>query len=123
MRIGFRRHPTLGWTAVAILTAAIWAPALAQDASGPLDNLLERLQIKAPPSSPPADFVTASRPKEAPGFIPVGRTHPARTTKVMSPAEVAAAEAELDAARERQQRRAGRTPAAVPLKAPKNTAR
>ena len=102
--------------------AATAAPAAAQEASGPIDGLLEKLQIKAPPV-PTSDFVTASRPKQSPGFIPVGRTHPPRATRVMSQAEVAAAEADLDALRERQQRRAGKTPPAVPLKGPKNTAR
>lgn len=121
MRIGFSR-PVLRRTALALLMAAAGAPALAQDASGPIDSMLERLQIKAPPS-PQSDFVTASRPRQDPGFIPVGQPHPTRATKVMSPAEVAAAEADLDAARERQQRRAGRTPPAVPLKTPKITPR
>lgn len=122
MRIGFSRGPVLRRTALAAAMAAASPAALAQDASGPMDSLLERLQIKAPPG-PDSAFVTASRPKQDPGFIPVGRTHPARATRVMSPAEVAATEADLDGARERQQRRAGRTPPAVPLKTPKNTPR
>lgn len=122
MRTVFSRRRGLGRIALAALVAAACAPAAAQDAAGPMDSLLERLQIKAPPT-PQSDFVTASRPRQDPGFIPVGRAHPVRATKVMSPAEVAAAEAELDAARERQQRRAGRTPHAVPLKTPKNTSR
>ncbi len=122
MRIGCNSRPALGRIALAVLVAMACAPAAAQEAAGPMDGLLERLQIKAPPT-PRSDFVTASRPRQDPGFIPVGRTHPPRATKVMSPAEVAAAEAELDTARERQQRRAGRTPPAVPLKTPKNTPR
>lgn len=119
MRISFSR-PVLSRTALALGMAAASAPSLAQDAAGPIDSLLERLQIKAPPV-PQSDFVTASRPRQDAGFLPVGRTHPSRATRVMTPAEVAAAEADLDAVRERQQRRAGRTPPAVPLKTPKNT--
>lgn len=121
MRIDFSRT-ALRSSLVALLVTAAWGSVAAQEASGPFDDLLERLQIKAPPV-PTSDFVTASRPKQDTGFIPVGRPHPARATRVMSQAEVAAAEAQLDAARENQQRRAGQVPPAVPLKAPKKTVR
>ena len=98
----------------ALLVLLAIVPAFAQQ-PGPVDGLLERLQIK-PTLAPAPDFVERSRSAKPQAFQPVHQTHPDRATKVMTPAEVAAAEADLDATRERVQRRGGVKPASVPLK-------
>ena len=89
-------------------------PAAAQSA-GTVDRLLETLQLKAH-LAPAAPFVTDRSGQTGGGFIPACRTGAARAARPMTPAELATATADLDAARERQQRRAGRVPAAVPDK-------
>ena len=100
-----------------VACARAQTPAPTTDAPGPgFDDVLRSLNLKARESKTP-DFVVKSRP--APGsmqFIPVGTPHPRRAVKVLTPAEVTATEAELDAARTQQQRRAGLKPQPVPEK-------
>ncbi len=110
------------------LTVAMVAPAasvVAQSApvpdapvgAGSFDGILRALDLKAKPAPRP-DFVERSRPDDdGINYMPVGAEHPARTTKTLTPAEVAAATADLDRARMAQQRRAGVKPVPVPLKA------
>lgn len=121
-----RGGPRAAFGLLALVGSVLWGAlfafnASAQDASGPIDGLMEDLHLKAH-VAPAPDFVTRSRPSAPADFIPVGTPHPARSTRVMTPAEVTAAEADLDTAREQQQRRAGRRPAAVPLKKPAGAA-
>ena len=86
----------------------------AQD--GSFDGVLRALKLKSDAAPAPA-FVTRSRPDAGKlDYIPVGRQHPERTDKVLSPAEVSALTADLDASREKQQRKAGLRPARVPDK-------
>lgn len=112
--------------ALGLALALLATPLAAQTApqgESPYDTLLEKLDLKAK-IAPAPDFVVKSRP--APGttrFIPVGTPHPDRPVKVMTPAEVAATTADLDASRMGQQRRAGVKPLPVPLKLPKGAAK
>ena len=79
--------------------------AYAQDSGldHPIDSTLEFLDLKAKPSGSSPDFVEASRPKPgATEFMAVGTQHATRPLKVKTPAEIKAAEAELDAARDAQ---------------------
>ena len=110
---------------VAIALALVATPLRAQTAApgeSAYDTLLEKLDLKAK-LAPAPDFVVKSRPAVgSTRFIPVGTPHPDRPVKVMTPAEVAATTADLDAARMGQQRRAGVKPLPVPLKPPKAAA-
>lgn len=110
-----------GLIVIAVTTLPFTASAQ-QAPDGSLEGLLETVHLKAK-LAPAAGFVTTSRPAKGGDFIPVGTPHPDRAVKVMSPAEVLAAEADLDASRERQQRRAGRRPPSVPLKPTKGAAK
>ena len=96
--------------------------AWAQTAPSATDGALEALHLKAR-LAPAPDFVVKSRrPAAETDYIPVGRAHNEPPLKTLSPAEVAATEADLDAAREAQRRRAGLKPSPVPLKPPKASA-
>ena len=75
----------------------------------PIDRVLKALDLKTDVVQPP-DFVQASRPKTEGDFVPVGAQHPTRTIKVKSVAELKAMENELDAARIRHDKIAGRKP-------------
>ncbi len=103
-----------------LLALASAAPAAAQtsgggaDASGSFDGLLRAFDLKAKPVEAP-DFVRQSRPATT-DFIPVGRQHPDRPVKVMTPEEVEATTRDLDRARVAQQQRAGVKSPPVPLK-------
>jgi hypothetical protein len=108
--------------ALALLAAR--APVEAQQAVDPtpgqpqgasFDGILRALDLK-PKVAPAPDFVRSSRPADGGSFIPIGRSHPERTDKVMTPAEIQATTAALDSARVAQQSRAGVKPPAVPLK-------
>ena len=102
----------------AVCQAGAQAPDPARGATqgGSFDGILRALDLK-PTMAPTPGFVRASRPATGSGdYIPVGRLHPERTDKVMTPAEVAATTASLDGTRVAQQRRAGVKPVAVPLK-------
>jgi hypothetical protein len=75
----------------------------------PINSVLEMLDLKTKVGAAP-DFVEASRPKDGKtDYLSVGAKRPQRALKVKSAAEVKAAEAELDAARDAQV--AGRRPA------------
>lgn len=111
------------WGATLGLALTLLATPLRAQTTAPgesaYDILLEKLDLKAK-VAPAPDFVVRSRPAAgSTRFIPVGTQHPARPVKVMTPAEVAATTAELDASRMGQQRRAGIKPLPVPLKSPK----
>jgi hypothetical protein len=98
--------------------------ALAQTPPGTADNsfdtMLRAAGLKAK-TAPMPDFVTKSRPDTGKlNYIPVGGKHPERPVKVMTPAEIAATTAELDATRVAQQRRAGVKPVPVPDKPTKS---
>ena len=102
----------LAWAA-ALFCAA---PVSAEDA--PVDTVLKALDLKTD-AGPPADFVKESRPKTEGDFVPVGTRHPDRTIKVKTPAELKSMEADLDAARSRQDKIAGRKPPVDLPKGPK----
>jgi hypothetical protein len=78
--------------------------------------MLRSLGLKAK-TAPVPDFVTKSRPDvNKLNYMPVGSKHPERPVKVMTPAEIAATTADLDASRVAQQRKAGVKPVPVPDK-------
>ena len=100
---------------MALLAALIGAPlrsARAQDSqSHPVDSALEMMNLKAKSAKAP-DFVETTRPNPSDtDFMSIGTKHPTRPMKVRTPAEIKAAEAELDAARDAQL--AGHRPAPV----------
>jgi hypothetical protein len=121
-----RAVPILALLALAPLPAAAQAgvPTTERGADipegGTFDGLLRAFDLKAR-SSTASDFVRRSRPATT-DFIPVGRPHNERSTKVLTPDEVEAETNALDAARVTQQRRAGITPPVVPLKKPRAAA-
>ena len=84
------------------------------------DSVLQMLNLKAPPGTTP-DFVEKTRPG-ATDYLPIGTKHAERPIKKKSPTDVKAAEAELDAARAQQERRAGLRPAAPASATPKKRA-
>ena len=93
---------------IAGLSIAAPCAARAQDAAAhPVDRLLKALDLKTDPGQP-ADFVTASRPKEERDFLAVGEPHPTRPVKVKTADELKAMEADLDAARVRHDKLSGR---------------
>ena len=94
----------VSWASGNIARAQTAAP----DAGG-MDSVLKMLNLKTDVGRAP-DFVEASRPKAKPDFISIGTSHPTRPVKVKSAIELKAAEAELDAARVKQDKLAGRTP-------------
>ena len=84
----------------------------------PLDKVLKALDLKTDIGEAP-EFVRQSRPKTEGDFVPVGAQHPARTIKVKTPAELKAMTADLDAARIRHDKIAGRKPPPeLPVKKP-----
>ncbi len=116
-----RHLPTRSCLATVLLMGAIGIAsgvngAAAQTATTAPDgsiDVLRALQLKAGPAPAP-DFVVRTRPgADKLDFIPVGKHPPDRSDKILSPAEVSALTADLDATREKQQRRAGRKPAKV----------
>lgn len=74
-----------------------------------------------PQNAETPDFVAETRPANL-DYVPVGSTAPARTTAARTADEVKAAEAELEAIRERNERaaqsalRSGQTPPPAPVK-------
>ena len=116
------RRPFVLASALLALAAATTGPAGAQASGGAgaspggsLDGILRALDLKAKPAAADPDFVRDSRPATT-GYLPVGRAHPDRPVKVMTPEELAAQTESLDKARVAQQRGAGVTPPPVPLK-------
>ena len=88
-----------------------------------LDDVLHALDLK-PKVAPAPDFVVRSRPDpDKLNYVPVGKWHPDRAVKVMTPAEVAAMTADLDTTRAAAQRKAGLKPAVVPDKVKKTRAK
>src|SRR5271170_5373306 len=87
----------LGAVAVAIVGALAMAPAGAQDQDSVFRSLAKQTGA-ATDVSPPPDFVVKSRPAEAPVPIPVFQTPDEPPSKVMTPAQLKAMDAELDSA-------------------------
>ena len=107
---------------VILVGASVVLPGLARAddfTSHPIDSMLKAFDLKTD-VAPAPDFVQASRPKSESEFLPVGAPHPERSVKVKTPAELKAAEAQLDAARIHQDKLAGRKPPpATPVAAKK----
>jgi hypothetical protein len=115
--------PSPLWTAARAQSAPGAATAAAPAPDGPFDDMMRALNLKAK-IAPAPDFVVKSRrPPGKVDYLPVGTKHPDRPVKVLTPAEVAATETDLDAARVAQQRRAGIKPAPVPEKTKKAAAK
>lgn len=93
------------------LIGLLTSPVLAQEGFGdhPVDSVLKALDLKTD-VGPAPDFVETSRPKTEEDFVPVGQQHPTRPIKVKTHDELKAMESELDAARARQDKLAGRKP-------------
>jgi hypothetical protein len=88
-----RRLAVLG--ALAIAFAA--SPACAQDQDSVFRSIAKKTGV-ATDVDPPADFVVKSRPAEPAGPMPVFGTPDEPNSKVMTPRELRAMDAELDSA-------------------------
>ena len=115
------RSAVIGSVFLVALPGALGS-ARAQEASGTIeqpgsfDGLLRAMDLKAA-VAPAPDFVQRTRPADDKlQFMPVGTPHADHPIKTLSPAEVAATTADLDAVRMTQQRRAGLKPIPVPDK-------
>lgn len=87
------------------------APAFAhaQTASDPVASIAKTLHQRTDPPAP-EDFVRRSRPKSELGYVPVNGPRPQPRGKALKRDQIMAEEAELQAARARQDRIAGRRP-------------
>ena len=106
------------WMAfLAVVSTA--GPVLAQTAanpSNPIDVISQRLKFRTEPREP-ADFVKKSRTPDASlDYIPLANPGGAPARPAMTPDEVRAREAELDALRGRHDRLSGRKSAKGPFK-------
>ena len=72
-------------------------PARAQDQDSPLRSIAKKTGI-ATDVNPPADFVLKSRPAEPPAPMPVFGTPDEPSSKVMTPSQLKAMDADLDSA-------------------------
>jgi hypothetical protein len=106
--ISFR---ALGLCAIALLSAA---PVAAQQSGGraqqsenPFETILRGPRFTTTPMEP-QDWIKRSRPTDTQAYIPVGRAADQPQRKVMTPDEVRAKEAELDAVRAKHDRLAHR---------------
>ena len=111
-RIGrFLSVCSLGLCALALLAAAPVAAqqegARAQQSENPFATILRGPRFTTTPMEP-QDWVKRSRPAENQAYIPVGRAADQPQRRVMTPDEVRAKEAELDAVRARHDRLAHR---------------
>lgn len=98
--------------ALPVLLAAV-APARADETLW--DKTLQTLNLKATPAEQAPDFVEHTRPDPGNlGYIPTALPHKVSPRPVKSAAEIQAATAALDAARQRQL-----NPAAAPVQLPK----
>jgi hypothetical protein len=88
-----RRRAVLGALAIAFATS----PACAQDQDSVLRSIAKKTGV-ATDVSPPADFVVKSRPADPEGPMPVFGTPDEPDSKVMTPRELRAMDAELDSA-------------------------
>lgn len=108
--------PALLATALPVLLAALLAaPAPARADENLWDKALQTLNLKATPAEAAPGFVERTRPDPADlGYIPTALPHKVSPRPVKSAAEIQAATAALDAARQRQL-----NPAPAPVQLPK----
>jgi hypothetical protein len=90
-----------------------FVPARAWADDSMLDALGKAAGVVAPPVDPP-DFVKASRPSEEPSAIPVFSTPEEPRSKVKSPADLKAMDADLERASRRQRARGSGSDGAGP---------
>ena len=90
---------------------ALLVPAAARAEDGLWDKTLETLNLKSSSADRAPDFVERTRPDPARlGFIPTALPHKVSPAPVKSAADISAATAALDAAKERQLRPGGPGP-------------
>ncbi len=103
-----------GIAVVVGVLAAIAAAGPVRAGEGVWDHVLETLDVKAPPADPAPAFVERTRPDPAGlGYIPTALPHKVSPRPVRSPAEVQAATAALDAARDNQLKPGGPAPVQI----------
>jgi hypothetical protein len=86
-------------------------------ANNPISAILQGPRLWTTPQEP-KDWVKATRPKEEPDFMPVGVTPAKHPLQVRSPAELAAAKADLDKSQSDMQTVIAQKPVLAPLTPP-----